>query len=328
VPATTAIVGTFAELKTATATASTVETIILAGTIVCEEDPCAGLEVGQKLLGSGTVAGLTLVNPGAKLDATRAGDESTPPEDNNITVVELAANSSVEDLEISGRDMFTAINGVAVNLREPSSSVDDPVPSAVSLKNVNIVGATSNAPFSIKFTGPPAEAFEAYYDLDIDGLTITNVAANPVGISAFSSLELRNSTIAIDASVLGQTGITVRAYSGPATAVIENLTVTSAKGAPDFSPLEIGQSSAGGVFTATLKDTTVTFADGIDLQNDAFPFYFNFGNSSPGDGKIVITAESTGNTSNTTSADPIRWTGGAGKIEGSLQLNGVSYSRP
>lgn len=325
-PANTVIVSDLAGLTAATATGSTATTIIVNGTITCGPADCVSLQPGQKLVGAGVVDGVTLSGV-AKLVATVSADESTPPENNNITVIKLAADSTVEGIEISGRDIFTAIVGQAVELRKAGSPAADPVPSTVTIKNVKIVGPTSNAPLSIKFSGPPAEEFEAYYDLNIDGLTVTDVAANPVGISAFSSLVFKNSNIAINASASGTTGISLRAYSGPTTATVENVTITSAKGGADFSPLEIGQSSAGGVLTATVKDTSVTFADDIDKQNGAFPFYFNFGNNNPGSGKIIV-ENSTGNTSNTTSPDPVRLTGGAAKIDGEIEINGVTISIP
>jgi hypothetical protein len=331
-PANAVIVNDLASLTAATAPAATTQTIIVAGTVTCEadQDPtaevnCVVLKTDQTLLGSGTVAGIALTNPNAKLTINLPGTNTDA-----ITGIKLASGVTIEGLEISGEgtELFTAIVGQASELREPGSPAADPVPSTVTIKNVRIVGPTANAPFSIKFSGPPAEEFEAYYNLNIDGLTVTDVAANPIGISAFSSLEFRNSNIAISASASGETGVSVRAYSGPTTAIIDNVTITSAKGGASFSPLEVGQSSAGGILTVTVKNSTVTFADEIDKQTAAFPFYFNFGNPSPGAGKIVISAESTGNTSNTTSSDPIRWTGAAGKIEGTIELNGTNFSRP
>jgi hypothetical protein len=326
-PEDTAIVGTLAELVTATGNA-TVETIIIKDAIRCNVDNCIRLGEGQTLTASAAVGGVNVSNPAARIQARVEGDEPTEPTQNNITVINLGPNTTIEGIEIFGRDIFTAIVGQASELRQPGSAIDDPVPSTVTINDVSIAGSTSNAPLSIKFSGPPTEEFEAYYDLNIDGLTVTDVAANPVGISAFSSLVLKNSTIAISASAIGETGVSVRAYSGPTTATIENVTITSAKGGAVFSPLEIGQSSASGVLTTVVKNTAITFADGIDLANAAFPFYFNFGNTNPGDGKIIISVESTGNTSNTTSPDPIRWTGTSEKIEGAIILNGTSFSNP
>jgi Bacterial Ig domain len=325
-PVNTVIVDDLTALTAATATGSTATTILVNGTITCGAADCVSLQPGQKLVGAGVVEGVTLSGV-AKIDATVSVDESTPPQNNNITVIKLAADTTIEGLEISGRDIFTAINGVAVNLRQPGSPADNPTASTITVKNVKITGPTSDSPFKIEFTGPPTEDFEAYYDLNIDALTFAGVAGKPIGFSAFEDLELKNSTIDISADAGGETGISVRAYSGPTTALVENVVITSAKGGAGFSPLEIGQSSAGGVLTATVKNTTVTFADDIDKENAAFPFYFNFGNPSPGVGKIIVEG-STGNTSNTTSNDPIRLTGGAAKIDGEIELNGATISIP
>jgi hypothetical protein len=322
-PENTVVATTLEDIQEATTPASAVTTIIVSGTIVCETDRPVVLKSGQTLTGASEIAGVTLTGT-ATFDATVSGGN---PGGTKITVITLAPDTTVEGLEITGDDLFSALNGVAVNLREPGSPADNPTASTVTVRNVTITGTTVDAPFKIEFTGPPAEDFEAYYDLTIDNLTFSGVAGKPIGFSAFEDLEFRNSEIEISPDATGETGVSLRAYGGPTSVIVEGVTLNSGKGGAGFSPLEVGQSSAGGVLTATVKDTTVTFAD--DVANaDAFPFYFNFGNAAPGDGKIIIAAESTGNTSNTTSGDPIRWTGGAGKIEGSIELNGVDYSRP
>ncbi len=325
-PADTKIAKTLADLEDATLPTSSVKTILVSGTITCGPQDCIQLKGGQKLLGTGVIEGVTLAGV-AKLDATVSVAESIPPTENNITVIKLAPNSSVEGIEISGRDIFSAISGQAVELRQPGSPADNPTPSTVTIKNVKIVGPTSDAPFTIRFTGPTAgEEFEAYYDLNIDGLTVTEVGTKSIGIVAFSSLEFKNSTIAISASGTAETGVTVRAYSGPVTATIETVTFTSAKGGAAFSPLEVAQNSGGGVLEVTVKDTTVTFADEVDKLN-AFPFYFNFGNPGAGAGKIVINTASTGNTSNTTSPDSVRWSNPE-QIEGTIEVNGTPIPAP
>jgi hypothetical protein len=323
-PADTQIVKDAAELTTATATGSTIKTIIVSGTIVCEADPCAGLEAGQKIVGAGVVDGVTLGGV-AKLDMTRAGDETTPPENNNFIGVVLAPDTTVEGIEISGRDIYTAINAVDADLRQPGSPVDAPVASTITLKNVSIVGPTSNAPFAIRHETAP---FGSYYILNVDGLTVTN-ATNPMGINAFSSLEFKNSTIDMDIDYVlsaKEFGLSFHAY-GDATAVVDKVKITSAKGNPDFAPMKFAQSSAGGTYNITASNNDVSFGDSVDLTA-ANAYFVNHGNPSPTGGKIIIdTAASKGNTTTSTSPDKARFIASgildpSAYIEGQLELNG------
>jgi Bacterial Ig domain len=327
-PADTRLVSSLAELTTALDDVA-VKTIIIKGTIGCNIDNCIRFKAGQTLTGSATVAGVAVTNPGAKIDVTVAGDEPADPTQNNITAIVLAANTKVEGIEISGRDIYTAINGVAVDLREPTSPADAPVPSTVNVKNIKIVGPTSNRPFAIRFSGPPTEAFGSYYILKVDGLNVTG-ATNVIGISAFSELEFKNSSVAMNIDFVAdpakEFGISFHAY-GNATAVVDKLKVTSSTGSANFSPVNFVQSSGGGVYNITLSNTNVNFAQGVDLTT-ANAFFVNHGNPQTPGGKIVInTANSKGNTTNSTAPDKAKFTVTGQTVlapwmEGQLEVNG------
>jgi Bacterial Ig domain len=313
-PADTRLVSSLAELTTALDDVA-VKTIIVKGTIGCNIDNCIRFKAGQTLTGSATVAGVVVTNPGAKIDVTVAGDEPTDPTQNNITAIVLAANAKVEGIEISGRDIYTAINGRAIDLS-----------GTLTIKNVKIVGPTSNAPFAIRFED--GDAFGAYYALNVDGLTVTN-ATYPMGLSAFSSLEFKNSSVAMNiayAPSVREFGISFHAY-GDATVVVDKLKVTSSTGSADFSPVKFAQSSGGGIYNIMMSNTDVNFAQGVDLAT-ANAFFVNHGNPQTPGGKIVInTANSKGNTTNSTAPDKVKVTVTgqtvlAPWIEGQLEVNG------
>jgi hypothetical protein len=315
-PGNTRIVRSLADLTTATGDAA-VETILIGDTIRCNVDNCITLGEGQTLTGGATVEGIEVSNPAARIQARVDGDEPTDPTQNNITVIELAPNTTLEAIEISGRDIYTAINGRAVDLS-----------GTLTIRNVEIGGPTSNAPFAIRFDGDGGDAFGSYYTLNVDSLNITN-ATNPIGINAFSSLEFKNSTIGMNieyAPSSREFGISFHAY-GDATALVDNLEVSSSTGNTNFSPVKFAQSSGGGVYTFTLSNTDVNFAGGVDLAT-ANAFFVNHGNPQTPGGKIVMnTADSKGNTTNSTAPDKAKFiaTGQANSaswIEGQLEING------
>jgi hypothetical protein len=324
-PANTVIASNLAALTAATATASNATTIIINGTITCGPVDCVTLKAGQRLVGAGVIDDVTLGGV-AKIDATVSAAESTPPENNNITVITLAPDTTIEGLEISGRDIYTAINGVDNTLRQPGSPVDDPVASTITLKNITIIGPTSNAPLAIRHNDD--DPFGSFYNLNAEGITITN-ATNPIGINAFSSLNFKNSTINMNIDyALGakEFGLSFHAY-GDATAAVDNVNITSAQGNPEFSPLKFAQSSGGGVYNITVSNNDVSFEDGVNTAS-ANAYLVNFGNNAATDGKIVISTEaSKGNTTNSTAGDKAKFivagtTNISARIEGQLELNG------
>jgi Bacterial Ig domain len=296
-------------------------TILWAGEITCTDDKdtdpleahCILLKANQKLLGTGEVAGVTVTNPNAKLLINLADGSPTGA----ITGIKLANGVTLEGLEISGEaaEFYTAISGRAINLS-----------GTITIKNVKIVGPTLNAPFAIRFED--GDTFGAYYILNVDGLTVTN-ATHPMGLSAFSSLEFKNSTISMNieyALSVREFGISFHAY-GDATAVVDKLKVSSSTGSADFAPVKFAQSSGNGVYTFTLSNTDVNFAQGVDLAT-ANAFFVNHGNPQTPGGKIVInTANSKGNTTNSTASDKAKFIASgqatlAPWIEGQLEVNG------
>jgi hypothetical protein len=299
-------------------------TILWAGEITCTEDKdadlseahCILLKANQKLLGTGEVAGVTVTNPNAKLLINLADGSPTGA----ITGIKLANGVTIEGIEISGEaaEFYTGINGRAVNLS-----------GTITIKNVKIVGPTLNAPFTVRFsegsTGVPGDAFGSYYTLNVDGLNITN-ATNPIGINAFSALEFKNSSISMNVELVKQFGLDFHAY-GDATAIVDNVDVTSATGGSDFAPMKFSQNSGGGVYNFTASNNKVTFGNGVNLA-EAVAYFVNHGNPQTPGGKIVInTANSKGNTTNSTALDKAKFTvtGQASLapwIEGQLEVNG------
>lgn len=318
-PAGTLIADTLDEINNAPAAA----TILWAGEITCIEDEdddlneahCVLLKANQKLLGTGVVAGVTVTNPSAKLIINLTDGSITGA----ITGIKLANGVTIEGLEISGEaaEFYTGISGKAVNLS-----------GTITLKNVSIVGPTLNAPFTVRFDGDGGDAFGSYYTLNVDGLSVTN-ATNPIGINAFSSLEFKNSTIGMNidyAPSVREFGISFHAY-GDATAVVDNLDVSSSTGDANFSPVKFAQSSGGGVYNFTLSNTDVNFAQGVDLAT-ANAFFVNHGNPQTPGGKIIMnTANSKGNTTNSTAPDKAKFIASgqastAPWIEGQLEVSG------
>jgi hypothetical protein len=328
-PANTKIINTLAGLTAETGAASITQTMIVSGTITCnaDQDPssaanCVVLKPNQKLIGAGVIEGVTLAGT-AKIDATFPGEEGLDSNANNLTVVELAPDSTVEGIEISGRDIYTAINGVATTLS-----------GTLTIKNVKIVGPTSNAPFAIRFL--EGSTTGEYYSLNIDGLTVTD-ATKRMGVAAFKDLTFKNSSIAMN--IPGEVAGFVIQAEGNATAVVEGIKITSAIASETFAPLKFGQASGSNIFTVSVKNTDVAFAGATDTElASANAFYFDYGNTSPSlSSKIAIdTVASTGNTSN--SKAPLsdggvvtfNATGGgdkAARITGSIEVNGTVVTR-
>lgn len=307
-PDNTVVARSLQDLNDATSPTSTVTTIILGDMIVCDADPCIRLKTGQTLQGSGTVAGVSLSNPNAKLDANRsdAGELTT--------VIELAPDTTVEGLEISGEDLFSGIRGRDVDLS-----------GTINIKDVTLVGPATNALLTIRHED--GTAFGSFYTLNVEGLTVTG-ANRPIGVSGFSSLNFKDSTVGIDITYApnsAEFGLSFHAY-GDATAVVENIDVVSEQGNPEFAPMKFAQSSGGGVYNLTVANNDVSFADGVDLAT-VNAYFFNYGNTSPTTGKIVLNAASTGNTTEASSTGATRFsvTGGApvsSRIEGQVEVNG------
>jgi hypothetical protein len=315
-PAGTIIASTLDDINNAPEAA----TILWSGEVTCTSDQdadalaahCVLLKANQKLLGAGEVAGVTFNNPSAKLLINLPDTNADA-----ITGIKLASGVTIEGLEISGEgtELFTALRAKAIDLS-----------GVITIKDVSIVGPTLNSPFAIRFED--GDTFGAYYTLNVDGLTVTN-ATQPIGLSAFSSLEFKNSKIGMNieyAPSSREFGISFHAY-GDATALVDNLEVSSSTGNTNFSPVKFAQSSGGGVYTFTLSNTDVNFAGGVDLAT-ANAFFVNHGNPQTPGGKIVMnTADSKGNTTNSTAPDKAKFiaTGQASSapwIEGQLEING------
>ncbi len=310
-PDNTKIVTDIAQLLTETSAASTTQTIILGGSITCLSDNdttasngeyCFELKPNQRLVGSGVIGtgtdSVTLTNPNAKLivNLTNAG--------NAITGIKLAKGVTVEGLEISGTpgQLYTAIRGI------DSDFVASTDADLVTVKNVKIIGPTLNNPIGFTLT-----AQDATYNLLLDGLVVEK-ATKTSGFPAFKNLTIRNSTFNLE--VPTGNGIFLQS-EGTSTVTFENVTVNSSIAAGTLSAINFTQADGDEVMTISVKDTTVTFTDDGDTATpfelgDVTAFNFTFGfnplanpaNPLPTPTSVamdILTAQSTGNTTNATS---------------------------
>ncbi len=255
------------ELQAATAEASTATTIMVAGTITCDADPCVRLKSGQTLMGEGGDAPAVLM-------ADRTGDG------NLTTVIELAPDVSVVGLEITGPDIYTAINGV-----------DSALSGTVLIRNVAITSPTINAPLTVRDS-----AGTGTYTLLIDELTVAE-ATRPIAIANFARLEVTNSTFNLNIAedsrgIIFQTG-------GTGAVLLSNVAVTSAVASDAFSPITFTNVGADGTLGVTISNTAVTFPNAAP-EALALARSFNF-ETTTATGKIALqTPASTGNSTQAT----------------------------
>jgi hypothetical protein len=215
------------QLQAAIAEDSTATTIMLSGTITCDADPCVRLKAGQTLMGS-TADGT------AVLVGDRAGEGLL------TTVIELAPDTSVVGLEITGPDVYTAINGIDAELS-----------GTILIKDVTITGPTANAPLTVRDTAPTGN-----YSLILEDITV-NEATRPITIANFAELEVTNSTFNLNIAdnsrgLIFQTG-------NVGSVVLENVIVNSAVASESFAPITFTNIGAEGTLGVTLTNTSINF---------------------------------------------------------------------
>jgi hypothetical protein len=305
-PANTVIVSDLVGLRSATATASTATTIIINGTISCNDDvDCIVLQPGQRLVGAGVIDGVTL-GGAAKLDLTSADPETPVPNDNNITGIKLAKGVIVEGLEISGRDIYTAIRGEAVGFLDPGETPNEAT-QLVTIKNVKIVGPTSNSPIAFSETTQ-----DSIYFMVIDNLTVENASRSATFVD-FRELTITNSTF--NFNLASGNGLSLIS-EGMSELTLDKVTVNSSVAAGALSAIRVTQADDNEVMTVTVKDTAVNFTNDTDDTTPfdlaaAVAFNFTYGANvtpAPEDGRLnILTAASTGNTTNATSGDAVQY---------------------
>ena len=294
-PDNTTIASTLAEINGA----PEAETILWAGEITCDSDNdpsgeanCVLLKANQQLLGGGEVAGVVVNNPNAKLVIDLPDGSVT----GSITGIKLASGVTVEGLEISGvaDEFYTAISGSVADF-DTNPAPDVITPSSVTLRDVTIIGPTSNAPLTMRLNGAP---LGSYYDLTIDGLEVTGID-RAIGLTAFNTLTFTNSVVAMNITS-NTRGLIINA-EGESTAVIDNVDISSEVASETFTPMFIVNGSGGGVLGVTVKNSDITFPGATSEQlSGARSFGFDYENSEapPRGGRIEInTPESVNNTS-------------------------------
>jgi hypothetical protein len=266
-PEGTVQVTTLEQLQTATAEDSTATTIMVAGTITCDADPCVRLKAGQTLMGGTTNGPAVLV-----------GDMSA--QDSLTTVIELAPDTSVVGLEITGPDIYTAINGVDAELS-----------GIVLVKDVTITGPTANAPLTVRDTAPTGS-----YSLILEGVTV-NEATKAIGIANFAKLEITNSTFNLNITDNSRGLIFQTANVG--SVVLDNVTVNSAVASDAFAPITFTNVGAEGTLGVTVANSTINFPNATpEALATARSIVFE---STTATGKIAVqTPVSTGNTTQAT----------------------------
>jgi hypothetical protein len=257
-------VGTLAELQEATSAEATATTIIIAGTIMCDADPCVRLKSAQTLMGE---AGAVLL-----ADRTNDGDLTT--------VIELAPDVSVVGLEISGPDIYTAINGV-----------DSELSGTVLIRDVTITSLTNNAPVTVRDSDGAGA-----YTLLIDRLSIAETTRS-VSFADFEKLELTNSTINLNVSE-GSRGLIFQT-SGSSTVLLDNVAVSSVLASDTFTPVNFSNVGSEGTLGVTVSNTAITFPTATpEVLATARSLEFS---SNTEDGKIAIqTPVSVGNSTQAT----------------------------
>jgi hypothetical protein len=255
------------QLQTATAEDSTATTIMVAGTITCDADPCVRLKAGQTLMGDTTNGPAILV-----------GDMSA--QDSLTTVIELAPDTSVVGLEITGPDIYTAINGVDAELS-----------GIVLVKDVTITGPTANAPLTVRDTAPTGT-----YSLILEGVTV-NEATKAIGIANFAKLEVTNSTFNLNITDNSRGLIFQTANVG--SVVLDNVTVNSAVANDAFAPITFTNVGAEGTLGVTVANSTINFPNATpEALATARSIVFE---ATTATGKIAVqTPVSTGNTTQAT----------------------------
>lgn len=253
-------VGNLAELQAAVSPESTVTTIMVAGTITCDADPCVRLKQGQTIMGE---TGAVLL-----ADRTNEGDLTT--------VIELAPDSSVVGLELTGPDIYTAINGV-----------DSELSGTILIRNVSITSPTNNAPITIRDSDATGS-----YTLLIDGLTIAETT-RAISFADFERLELTNSTINLNISDNPRGIIFQTSTSG--TVLVDNLAVSSTQASEAFTPVNFVNVGAEGTLGVTVSNSVIVFPTATP---ETLAVARSFGlESSTATGKIAIqTISSVGNT--------------------------------
>jgi hypothetical protein len=271
-PEGTVRVASLAELQGATTEESTATTILVAGTIICDADPCVRLKAGQTLKAESSNAPAIL-----SADRTNEGDLTT--------VIELAPDTTLEGIEISGPDIYTAINGIDATLS-----------GTVIIKDVTITGPTANAPLAVRQT-----VDSGTYALKLDGLTVTG-ATKPIGLANFEQLEFVNSNLDMNIpdgsrGLIFQTG-------GTGTVLLNNLTITSAVASDTFTPVSFTNVGADGTLGVTVSNTTITFPNASpEALATARSLAFETNTAT---GKIAIqTSMSTANSTQATSPEAV-----------------------
>jgi hypothetical protein len=285
------------DLRAATALASSTTTIMISGTIPCDDEAdCVVLKPNQRLVGAGVVDGVTLEGI-ARIDVTSAQPEDTPPGNNDSTAITLAAGVTVEGIEVSGRDIFSAILGSSLNLVEPGTGD----PSTVTIRSVTVSDQTSNRPLRI------GGSVGSLYNLVVDKLTVRNAAVT-FGFGTFETLTFTDSEIEFAATVQDIEGSTFVTASkglsiiseGTATVLLDDVDVRSATARETFTPIFLAHGSAGGTVTVTVTNSDVTFPGATPTQlAEAASFGFDYENSEdpPRGGMIDIQTEGSTNNS-------------------------------
>jgi hypothetical protein len=227
-PEGTVQVASLEELQAATAADSTATTMMLTGNIICDADPCVRLKAGQTLMGAGETPPV--------LNADRSG------EGNLTTVIELAPDTTVMNVEISGPDIYTAINGVDAELT-----------GRITLSNVTVTGPTANAPIAVRET-----VSSGTYTLLLDGVTVNEIT-RPMTIANFGQLEITNSTFNLNIAdnprgLIFQTG-------DVGSVLLNGVTVNSTLASDSFTPITFTNVGADGTLGVTVANTTVNFPD-------------------------------------------------------------------
>lgn len=266
-PEGTVQVSNLEQLQAATAEDSTATTIMVAGSITCDADPCVRLRAGQTLMGN------TADGP-AVLVGDRAGEGLL------TTVIELAPDTSVVGLEITGPDIYTAINGIDAELS-----------GTLLVKDVTITGPTANAPLTVRDTTPTAN-----YSLILERVTV-NEATRAIGIANFAELEVTNSTFNLN--IADNSRGLIFQTSNVGSVVLDNVTVNSAVASESFAPITFTNVGAEGTLGVTVANTTINFPNATpEALATARSFVFE---STTETGKIAIqTPVSTGNTTQAT----------------------------
>jgi Bacterial Ig domain len=302
------------------------QTVLVTKEIPCSTNPCVRLLEGQTLTGKVTTQeGITLISPTARIvanipDTRQPGTPSCNPEllPNCLEtrVVELADNSSVKNLEISGTGSryFVAIFGTTYDdgstRLEGDINVED-----VIIKNSN------GKPIYLKCQLPACDPNIQYgeYDLTINNVRIES-AFDTVVIGSPGKLTFTNSFIELKPPFGDNVGIDIVDTIG-ASLTLDNVDVfmettdyiLDGNAGTGGKPFIITSNKPGATTTLTVKNCDITYGDSVNLSS-VTTFKLQAFNA------IMNLTNSTGNISEATNPSIERVVTGTGAINGTLEL--------